>query len=169
MLAAYTLIHVVVSLVGIATGLVVAFGLLRGRRLDQWTAWFLATTTATSVTGFGFPVDRFLPSHAVGLVSLMVLAIACYARYARRLETRGWRAAYAISAVLALHLNVFVLVVQLFLKVPALNALAPTQTEPPFQITQLAVFVVFAALAAAAVVRIRPGLDGVRGLRLDRS
>jgi hypothetical protein len=153
-LATYTLVHVVISLVGIVSGLVVLFGLLTGQRLDRWTLVFLATTVATSVTGFGFPFQRFLPSHAVGIVSLIALALAIYGRYPRRLAG-AWRWVFVIGAVLSLYLNVFVLVVQLFLKVPALNALAPTQSEPPFQLTQLVVLAVFAALGAAAVVRFR--------------
>jgi hypothetical protein len=153
-LATYTLVHVVISLVGIVSGLVVLFGLLTGQRLDRWTLVFLATTVATSVTGFGFPFQRFLPSHAVGIVSLIALALAIYGRYPRRLAG-AWRWVFVIGAVLSLYLNVFVLVVQLFLKVPALNALAPTQSEPPFQLTQLVALAVFAALGAAAVVRFR--------------
>lgn len=153
-LATYTLFHVVISLVGIVSGLIVLFGLLTERRLDRWTLVFLATTVATSVTGFGFPFQRFLPSHAVGIVSLIALSLAIYGRYPRRLAG-AWRRVFVIGAVLSLYLNVFVLVVQLFLKVPALNALAPTQSEPPFQLTQLAALAVFAALGAAAVVRFR--------------
>lgn len=153
-LAAYTLVHVVISLVGIVSGLIVLFGLLTGQRLDRWTLVFLATTVATSVTGFGFPFQRFLPSHAVGIVSLIALSLAIYGRYPRRLAG-AWRRVFVIGAVLSLYLNVFVLVVQLFLKVPALNALAPTQSEPPFQLTQLVALAVFAALGAAAVVRFR--------------
>jgi len=153
-LATYTLFHVVISLVGIVSGLIVLFGLLTERRLDRWTLVFLATTVATSVTGFGFPFQRFLPSHAVGIVSLIALSLAIYGRYPRRLAG-AWRRVFVIGAVLSLYLNVFVLVVQLFLKVPALNALAPTQSEPPFQLTQLVALAVFAALGAAAVVRFR--------------
>ena len=138
----FTLVHVVISLVGIASGLVVVFGLLAGRRLDGWTGLFLATTVATSVTGFGFPFDHLLPSHKVGIISLVVLAVAILARYAFHL-TGAWRRTYVISAVAALYFNVFVLVVQAFLKVPALHALAPKQTEPPFLVTQLVVLVVF--------------------------
>jgi hypothetical protein len=153
-LATYTLVHVVISLVGIASGLVVLFGLLKGRRLDRWTLVFLASTVATSVTGFGFPFQRFLPSHAVGIVSLIALALAIYALYTRRLAG-AWRRIFVGGAVLSLYLNVFVLVVQLFLKVPALNALAPTQSETPFQLTQLVALALFAALGATAVVRFR--------------
>src|SRR3989475_7890362 len=103
----FTLVHVVLSLVGIASGLVVVFGLLGGKRLDGWTALFLVTTVLTSVTGFLFPFHKFLPSHGVGIVSLVVLAMAIFARYVRQLAG-GWRRGYVVSAVIALYLNVFV-------------------------------------------------------------
>jgi len=148
----FTLVHVVISLVGIASGLVVVFGLLTGKRLDGWTALFLATTVATSVTGFGFPFDHLLPSHKVGIISLVVLAVAILARYAFHL-IGAWRRIYVISAVAALYLNVFVAVVQAFLKVPALHALAPKQTEPPFLVTQLVVLVLFVVIAIMAAKR----------------
>ena len=151
-MAAYTLIHVVISLIGIVTGLVVLAGLLSGKRLDSWTAVFLLTTTATSLTGFGFPFEQLLPSHIVGAISLVVLALAILARYTYRLDG-AWRTTYVVTAVAALYLNVFVLVVQLFLKVPALNALAPTQSEPPFAIAQSLVLLVFVVLGVAAVKR----------------
>ena len=153
-LAAYTLLHVLISLVGIGTGLVVLFGMLGAKRLDAWTSVFLWTTVATSVTGFGFPVDRILPSHVVGVISLVALTFAILARYRHRMAGR-WRAIYVITAVMSLYLNVFVLIVQLFLKVPGLHALAPTQTEPPFQIAQLANLVAFATAGIAAVIRFR--------------
>jgi len=150
----FTLVHVAISLVGIGAGLVVVFGLLRGMRLDAWTAVFLASTVATSVTGFAFPADRVLPSHIIGGISLLVLAVAIYARYARGL-VRGWRTAYVVGAVLALYLNAFVLVVQLFIRVPALHALAPTQSEPAFQAAQLCLLVLFVALGVGAVLGFR--------------
>src|SRR6266436_5254677 len=111
----YTLIHVVISLVGIFSGFVVLFGLLSGKRLDGWTALFLATTVATSVTGFFFPVHHFMPSHGVGIISLVVLAVAIYGRYRRHLSG-PWRKVYVIGAVMALYLNIFVAIVQAFLK-----------------------------------------------------
>ena len=150
----YTLLHVVISLVGIGSGFVVLFGLLAGKRLDGWTALFLATTVATSVTGFGFPFDHLLPSHIVGILSLVVLALAIVARYALHLAG-AWRRVYVISAVVALYFNTFVLVVQSFLKVPALHALAPTQAEPPFAIAQGAVLVLFIVLGTLAAKRFR--------------
>jgi hypothetical protein len=151
-LATYTLVHVVISLVGIASGLVVLLGLLAGKRLNLSTALFLITTVATSVTGYGFPFTHLLPSHIVGAISLVVLAVAIYARYARHLAG-GWRATYVICAAAALYFNVFVLVVQSFLKVPALHSLAPTQSEPPFAVAQLVVLLLFVVLGTLAVRR----------------
>jgi hypothetical protein len=151
-LATYTLVHVAISLVGIGSGLIVLFGLLGGKRLNASTAVFLATTVATSVTGYGFPFTHLLPSHIVGAISLLVLAVATYARYGRHLAG-NWRGTYVICAVAALYFNVFVLVVQSFLKVPALHALAPTQSEPPFAVAQLVVLVLFIVLGTLAVRR----------------
>ena len=146
--------HTLISLAGIASGVVVACGLLTAKRLDNWTSTFLWTTVMTSVTGFMLPADRILPSHIVGAISLVVLAIAFYARYSRQLSG-GWRWTYVVTAMMALYLNVFVLVVQLFLKVPALKAVAPTQSEPPFAVAQGVILLVFIALAIAAGVRFR--------------
>jgi hypothetical protein len=153
-MALYTLVHVVISLIGIISGLVVLGGLLSNKALGGWTGLFLLTTIATNVTGYGFPVDRVLPSHIVGAISLVALAIAVLARYRRRLAG-GWRKAYVITAVLSLYLNVFVLIVQTFQKVPALRELAPTQSEPPFAISQLIVLVMFVVLGYSAVVSFR--------------
>jgi len=150
----YTLLHVVISLVGIGSGFVVLFGLFSAKRLDGWTALFLATTVATSVTGFGFPFDHLLPSHKVAITSLLVLAVAIVARYGLHLAG-AWRRIYVVGAVIALYLNVFVLIVQGFLKAPALKALAPTQSEPPFVITQVVVMAVFVVLGTFAVKRFR--------------
>jgi hypothetical protein len=151
LLGAFTLLHVLLSLAGIGAGFVVAYALLTSKRYDGWTKLFLVTTVATSVTGFLFPVHKFLPSRAVGMVSLLVLGIAILARYRFQLAG-GWRRTYAITAVIALYLNVFVLVAQLFQKVPALKALAPTQSEPAFQLAQLVVLVVFTLLAIRAAM-----------------
>ena len=150
----FTLVHVLLSLVGIVAGLVVMFGLIAGKRLDGWTVVFLATTVATSVTGFGFPFDHLLPSHKVGIVSLLVLPVAIVARYAFHMAG-AWRRIYVISAAVALYLNIFVLVVQLFLKVPALKAIAPTQKEPPFAIAQVVVLALFGWLTVLAARRFR--------------
>jgi hypothetical protein len=148
----YTLVHVILSLIGIGSGFIVIFGLLTGKGLDGWTALFLASTAVTSLTGFGFPFDHLLPSHIVGIISLLVLAVAIVARYALHLAGM-WRWVYVVAAVISLYLNVFVAVVQAFEKVPALNALAPTQSEPPFLIAQLAVMGLFIVLAVFGVKR----------------
>jgi hypothetical protein len=146
--------HVVVSLVGIATGLVVLAGLIANNRLEGWTLIFLATTLATSVTGFFFPVQQILPSHIVGAISIVVLALAIVAKYGRHL-VGSWRWIYVVTAVTALYLNVFVLVVQLFLKVEALAVLAPNQNEPPFLIAQSAALVLFVIAGIISVLRFR--------------
>ena len=146
----FTWLHVLISLAGIGTGFIVVYGLISGKRLDGWTAIFLATTVLTSLTGFLFPVEHILPSHVVGVISLVVLAVAILARYALHLAG-VWRWIYVLCAVLALYLNVFVAVVQSFLKVPALKALAPTQKEPPFLVAQLAVMALFIALGIFSV------------------
>jgi hypothetical protein len=166
-LETYTRVHVLISLVGIGSGLVVLFGLLNGKRLDGWTALFLASTVATSVTGFGFPFDHLLPSHKVGIVSLVVLAVAILARYPLHLAG-PWRRIYVVCAVVALYLNVFVGVVQSFLKIPALNAMAQKQTEPPFVVAQAVVLALFVALGIAAAIRfraepVRTATAGTRG------
>jgi hypothetical protein len=150
----YTLIHVVISLVGIFSGFVVLFGMLGGKRLNGWTALFLATTVATSATGFGFPFEKVTPAHIVGVISLALLALALYARYVRGM-CGGWRKTYVITAMIGQYLNVFVLVVQSFQKIPALKDLAPTQTETPFKVAQLVVLVMFIVLIFLAVVRFR--------------
>jgi hypothetical protein len=150
----YTIIHVVISLVGIGSGLVVMYGLLTGKRLDGWTALFLVTTVLTSVTGFGFPIHQITPALIVGVISLVLLAIAILARYAQRLAG-AWRWIYVVCAAMALYLNVFVLVVQSFMKVPALKAMAPTQSEPPFLVAQTVVLLVFIALTVLAVKKFR--------------
>jgi hypothetical protein len=147
-------LHVLLSLVGIFSGFVVVFGLLAAKRLNTWTALFLVTTVATSVTGFFLPAQHFMPSHAIGILSLIALAVAIFGRYPRRLAG-AWRRIYVISAVLALYFNVFVLIAQAFQKVPALQALAPTQSEPPFAIAQLMVLVLFVVLGIAATIRFR--------------
>jgi hypothetical protein len=153
-LAIYTLVHVVISLLGIASGFVVLYGFLTAKLTRKWTSFFLATTVATSVTGFFFPFHGFTPAYAVGAVSLLVLAAAIYALRFRRLAG-GWRSVYVINAVAALYFNVFVLIAQLFQKVPALKAIAPTQSEPPFAMAQGVVLVLFVALGITATVRFR--------------
>ena len=163
-LEAFTLAHTVISLVGLASGFVVMFGLLNAKRLDRWTAVFLATTLATSVSGFGFPFERLLPSHVVAILSIVVLTLAILARYTFHLA-RTWRAVYVIGAVAALYFNVFVAIVQAFQKIPALKAMAPTQSEPPFVAAQVLALLLFVALAVAGVVRFHPDAARIAGQR----
>jgi hypothetical protein len=148
----FTQIHVVISLIAIASGLVVMFGLLTRKRLDRWTALFLLMTLATSVTGFFFPFHGFTPALVVGVISMFLLAIALIARYLRHLEN-AWRWIYVITALAALYLNVFVLIVQSFQKIPSLKALAPTQSEAPFLIAQLLTLLLFVVLSIVAAVK----------------
>jgi hypothetical protein len=148
-------IHVVLSLIGIASGLVVLYGLLNGNALSSWTALFLAATILTGVTGFPLEPFGFDPARKVGIILLVLLGAAVFARYLFNLSG-AWRWVYVVSAVAALYLNVFVGIVQAFQKLPFLQSLAPTQAEPPFQITQLAVLAIFVVLGIVAVVRFRP-------------
>jgi hypothetical protein len=154
-LPTFTLLHVVISLVAIGAGVVVLLGMLGSNRLAGWTALFLATTVLTSATGFLFPFTRLLPSHMVGIISLVVLAVAIVALYFCRL-VGAWRWIYVASAVLALYLNVFVLVVQAFLKISILKALAPTQTELPFVAVQAVTLLIFIALGVLAMRSFHP-------------
>lgn len=147
-----TLIHVGISLVALFSGLIVLFGLLAAKRCNGWTKLFLTTTGLTCGTGFLFPFHGITPGIVTGGISLVVLAVAIYARQIRQLNG-AWRKVYVASAMLALYLNVFVAIVQVFLKVPALNVLAPTQTEPPFKFTQLVVLASFIGLTFVAASR----------------
>jgi hypothetical protein len=150
-----TKLHVVISLIAIFAGFVITFGLLTRRRLDLWTAIFVLMTLLTSVTGFLFPFHGFIPAIDIGIISIALLALAIVARYGRRLAG-AWRWVYVVTAMTALYLNVFVLIVQLFMKVPALKVLAPTQAEPPFLIAQLATLVLFVVLTILAAIRFHP-------------
>jgi hypothetical protein len=154
-LAVYTAIHVAISLIAIAAGFVVVYGFAKGQRLDGWTFTFLFFTILTSLTGFGFPFDKLLPSHIVGGLSLIVLLVAVLALYMFRLD-RFWRWIYIVTAMVALWFNVFVLIAQGFMKVAALNALAPTQSEPPFLIAQLVALAVIIALTVVALRKFHP-------------
>jgi hypothetical protein len=156
-LSTFTLLHVAISLIGIVSGLVVMFGLLSSDRRPGWTALFLLTTILTSVTGFGFPFTQLLPSHIVGIISLVLLAVAVVALYVGRLSG-SWRWIYVVTAMTALYLNIFVLVIQSFLKIGPLHALAPSvpPSEPPFAVVQGVVFVVFLVVIIGAVRRFRP-------------
>jgi hypothetical protein len=164
-LSIYTLVHVAISLAGIGSGLVVMFGLLTGRDFNGWTSLFLLTTIATSVTGFGFPFVRFLPSHAVAILSLVLLTFALLSLYRFRLAG-AWRWIYVITAVLALYFNMFVGVVQAFEKIGFLKAIAPTQSEPAFLFTQALLLGLFVLMAILAVMRF-PG-DAVRAAAARR-
>jgi len=154
-LATYTLVHVIISLVGIGSGLVVLFGMFGSKRLDGMTAIFLATTVLTSVTGFGFPIAHVTPGIILGVLSLIVLAIAVPARYSFRMAGK-WRSIYVITAVIALYFNCFVLIAQSFLKIPALHALAPKGNEPPFAIAQGILLALFIVAGIRAVKKFRP-------------
>ena len=151
-------IHVLLSLIGIVSGFVVLYGLLLGRPLGGWTALFLATTILTSVTGFPLAPFGFDPARAVGVISLVLLALAVAALYVFRLAG-AWRWIYVGSAIAALYLNVFVGVAQAFQKLPFLQPLAPTQSEPPFLVAQVAVLVIFVALGILAAIRFHPELE----------
>jgi hypothetical protein len=152
-MTALILIHVAISLVAILSGLVMMFGLLTSKRLDSWTMVFLITTIATSVTGFLFPF-RTLPGTGVGVISIVLLAIAIFARYARHLRG-AWRWIFVVTAMASLYFNVFVLIAQLFLKLPALKALAPTQSDPPFLAAQFLNLLLFLVLTVLAMIRFR--------------
>ena len=154
-MSTFTFLHVLISLMGIGTGLVVAYGPLASQRLETWTACFLVTTVATSVTGFLFPFHGFTPAIGVGILSMIVLIAAILALYVFRLAG-AWRWVYVGGAVIALYFNVFVLIVQSFQKIAPLKALAPTQTEPPFLIAQVAALLFYIAVGIGAVRRFHP-------------
>ncbi|PYK77321.1 MAG: hypothetical protein DME37_12810 [Verrucomicrobia bacterium] len=151
----YTIIHTLISLVAILTGFVVLFGLLTGNRIDAWTKWVLISAVATTVTGFFFPFHGITPAIKLGIISSVVLVITIYARYAKHLAG-AWRWIYVVGASVTLYFNVFVGIVQSFEKIPALKAMAPTQSEPPFKLTQLVVLALFVILTLVAVIRFRP-------------
>jgi hypothetical protein len=149
-----TLLHVVISLIGIATGFVVVFGFMSGRRLNGWNSMFLTTTILTSITGFLFPFERLLPSHLFGAISLVVLGVALTALFKFQLAG-SWGRAYVVTSSIALYLNCFVGVAQAFQKIPALKGLAPTQSEPPFLMAQLVLLSVFILLGTRAARNFR--------------
>ncbi|MSR06846.1 MAG: hypothetical protein EXR93_07265 [Gemmatimonadetes bacterium] len=152
----FTLIHVLISVVGLGAGFGILAGLLNGKQFNGMTGLFLVSTVLTNATGFGFPFFGLHPSHIVAAISLVVLAVTIYAYYARRLAGR-WRRVYVAGAVMALYFNVFLLLTQLFRKVPAMFELAPTQSEAPFAASQGLVFLVFAWLGWRAMKRFTPG------------
>ncbi len=151
----FTFFHVLLSLIGIFSGFIAVFGMIAGKRLDGLTGLFLVTTALTSITGFFFPFHKVTPGIILGIISLVILAFAVPARYLFHLAG-AWRKVYAVTASIALYLNVFVLIAQLFMKVPALHALAPHGSEPPFLISQVVVMAVFIVLAIAAAIKFRP-------------
>jgi hypothetical protein len=157
----YTIIHTFISLVAIFTCFVVLSGLLSSKRFDGWTKWFLVTAVATTVTGFFFPFHGFTPAIGLGLISLPILALTIFARYSRQLAGH-WRWIYVVGAFLTLYFNVFVGIVQSFEKIPALKAIAPTESEPPFKLTQLVALALFVLLTLVAVIRFRPEAIRVR-------
>jgi len=151
----FTAFHVLISLVGIVSGFGAIYFMVASNTLGRWNTIFLPTTAATSITGFFFPVQHFMPSHAVGILSLIVLGLAYAALYRFHLDG-SWRRTYAISAVVALYFNVFVLIVQSFAKIPALKEAAPTQSEPPFVIAQSVCLLLFIAIGVRAAMKFRP-------------
>ena len=156
-LQAFTLLHVVISLIAIVTGFIVVIGMIDGKPLPAWTALFLLTTVLTSVTGFMFPFGGITPGIIVGIISSVLLIFALFALYIRHL-TQAWRWIYSVTAVAALYLNVFVSIVQAFQKIPFLQAMAPTGSEPPFLIAQAVALGILVVLGILAVMRFRPGM-----------
>jgi drug/metabolite transporter (DMT)-like permease len=154
-MSTFTYVHTVLSLIALVAGLIVVIGLLTSKRLDWWTALYLASAVATSATGFGFKVDSYGASHVIGGISLVVLLVAILARYVLHLAG-AWRWIYAVTAVGGVYFLVFVAIAQAFKKVPALMTLAPTLSEPPFALAQLGALVVFVVLAIAAARTFRP-------------
>lgn len=159
-LSTFVLVHVIISLIGIAAGFFVMFGMLGSRRMPGWTALFLITTILTSATGFLIPPlvsDKLLPSHIIGALSLVLLVIACLALYGQKLSG-AWRWIYVVTALLSLYLNTFVLVIQSFLKIDPLHALAPgaPPSGPVFAIAQGIVLVFFIIFIIGAIRRFRP-------------
>jgi hypothetical protein len=150
----FTLIHVILSLVGIGAGLIALLGLMGGKLYRGLTALFLVTTVLTSITGFLFPFHGMTPGIILGILSMVALLLAIVALYVGKLAG-AWRGTYVISSSLALWFNFFVLVAQSFAKIPALKAIAPTQASPAFGITQLIVMVIFVVLTIRAVKRFR--------------
>jgi hypothetical protein len=157
-IATFTIIHVLISLIGIGTGLIVLFGLLNGKLLSPWNGIFLLFTVLTSVTGFLYPFEKVTPGIILGVLSLIVLAIALFALYAFHLKG-GWRTTYVVTAMIALYFNCFVLVAQTFMKVPFFHALAPTGTETPFKIAQLLLLIITIVLITMAAKKFRQTLS----------
>jgi len=154
-LEAFTLLHVIISLIAIVSGIIVVGGIMGSRRLPGWTALFLLTTVLTSVTGLMFPGSTLTPGRIFGIISLVVLAPTLVALYGFHLRG-AWRWIYAGGAVIALYLNVFVLIAQAFAKIPVLQPLAPTQSEPPFLTAEIFVMAIFILLLVLAIKKFHP-------------
>ena len=156
-LHAVTILHVIISLIGVVSGLVVLFALFKSQSKPGMTALFLLSTILTNATGFMFPFEKLLPSHIIAIISLVLLAVACFALYSKELSG-AWRPIYLVTAMVSLYLNVFVLVIQSFLKIGPLHELAPSvpPSEPPFAVTQGVVLVLFVIAIVTAVRRFRP-------------
>ena len=156
-LATFTLVHVIISLIGIVSGILVMFGLLGSSRMPGMTAIFLLFTILTNATGFLFPFTKLLPSHIIAVLGLVLLAIACLALYGMKLAG-AWRWIYVVTAMTSLYLNIFVLVIQSFLKIPFLHALAPSvpPSEPPFAVVQGLVLLFFVVVIIGSIRRFRP-------------
>jgi len=169
-LATFTVLHVILSLAGIAAGFVAVFGMIGAKLLPRWTVLFLVTTVLTSLTGFLFPIHGLTPGIVLGILSLIVLLLAIVALYSRRCAG-AWRGAYVIDAILALYFNFFVLIAQLFAKVPALKAIAPTPSAPAFGLTQLVVLTVFVTLTVLAFKRFpgAPAAEDATGFSVRRT
>jgi hypothetical protein len=153
-LALFTLFHVAISLIAIAAGFAISYAFLTSQRFDRWQAGFLIFTVATSVTGFFFPYHGFTPAIGVAIFSLVILGIAIFARYGGKMHG-AWRWIYVVTSMIAFYFNFFVLIVQSFMKIPALHDLAPTQSEPPFKITQLSVLLAFIVITIAGAIKFR--------------
>ena len=164
----FTVVHVLISLLGIVSGLVVMYGLLTANRLERWTTLFLVSTAATNITGFLFPFKGVTPGIVIGVLSLILLAVAVIGRYALNLNG-AWRPIYIVAASVALYFNIFVFVVQSFEKIPQLRSLAPTQKEPPFEVAQLLVLLIFVIVTGFALKRFRPDLTFTRKPNSSRS
>lgn len=154
-LATYTAIHTIISIVQLVSGFVVVYALLKSQSAPGWTLLYIVTAIATSVTGFGFPFVKFLPSHVFAIISLVLFALVILGRYVFH-YAGAWRWIYAIGMVVTVYLDAFVAIFQSFLKIPAIHALAPTQSEPPFAIAQGVLLVIAVALIIAITIRFRP-------------
>ena len=154
-IGAFTLLHVIITLIAIGSGLIVVGGMFASHKLPATTALFLFTTALTSLTGFLFPIKGFTPALGVGIVACVIFVVALFALYKERLAGQ-WRWIYVITAIVSLYLNVFVLIAQSFMKVAALKALAPTGSEPLFAIAQGATLATFIVIALIAVANFRP-------------